>query len=123
MAGIKFHGAVDVQIIGNHIYRSDMGVWLDWMAQGVHVTNNLMYDNTAWDLFLEVDHGPMMVYNNIFLSKVYLFMNSSGAVFAQNLFGGKITLFKEKNVKRRITKHILQQLLMSWITKVVIFVL
>ncbi|PVX44466.1 uncharacterized protein DUF1565 [Flavobacterium sp. 103] len=90
MAGIKFHGAVDVQIIGNHIYRSDMGIWLDWMAQGVHVANNLMHDNTAWDLFLEVNHGPMMIYNNIFLSKVNLYMNSRGAVFAHNLFGGKI---------------------------------
>lgn len=92
MAGIKFHGAVDVQIIGNHIYRSDMGVWLDWMAQGVHVANNLMHDNTAWDLFLEVDHGPMMVYNNIFLSKVNVFMNSRGALFAHNLFNGKINV-------------------------------
>ncbi|MDR6844657.1 right-handed parallel beta-helix repeat-containing protein [Flavobacterium granuli] len=90
MAGIKFHGAVDVQIIGNHIYRSDMGVWLDWMAQGIHVANNLMHDNIAWDLFLEVNHGPMLVYNNVLLSKVSVFMNSRGAVFAHNLFGGKV---------------------------------
>jgi len=97
MAGIKFHGAVDVQIIGNHIYRSDMGVWLDWMAQGVHVANNLMHDNIAWDLFLEVNHGPMMVYNNIFLSKVNVLMNSRGAVFAHNLFGGKINVISYDN--------------------------
>ena len=90
MAGIKFHGAVDVQITGNQIYRSDMGIWLDWMAQGVHVADNLMYDNMQWDLFLEVDHGPMTVYNNVFLSKVSLYMNSSGAAFAHNIFGGKI---------------------------------
>ena len=90
MAGIKFHGAVDVQITGNHIYRSDMGIWLDWMAQGTHVANNLIHDNLQWDLFLEVDHGPTMVYNNLLLSKVSVLMNSSGAVFAHNLIAGKI---------------------------------
>ncbi|MNQ05546.1 hypothetical protein D3C85_182840 [compost metagenome] len=97
MAGIKFHGGVDVQIIGNHIYRSDMGVWLDWMAQGVHVANNLMHDNIAWDLFLEVNHGPMVVYNNILLSDVSVFMNSRGAVFAHNLFGGKVNAISYDN--------------------------
>lgn len=92
MAGIKFHGAIDVQIIGNHIYRSDRGIWLDWMAQGAVVANNLMYENSLQDLFLEVDHGPMMVYNNIFLSKENVLMNSSGAAFAHNLFGGKFSV-------------------------------
>ena len=33
MAGIKFHGAIDVEIRGNHIYRTCLGTWLDWMAQ------------------------------------------------------------------------------------------
>ena len=89
MAGIKFHGAVDVQISGNHIYRTNMGVWLDWMAQGVQVRNNLMHDNSL-DIFLEVDHGPMLVSNNILLSKTSLLMNSSGAAFVHNLFGGKM---------------------------------
>lgn len=89
MAGIKFHGAVDVQIRNNHIYRTNMGVWLDWMAQGVQVNNNLMHDNSL-DIFLEVNHGPMLVSNNILLSKTSLLMNSSGAAFVHNLFGGKM---------------------------------
>lgn len=89
MAGIKFHGAVDVQIINNHIYRANMGVWLDWMAQGVQVKNNLMHDNSL-DIFLEVDHGPMLVSNNILLSKTSLLMNSSGTAFVHNIFGGKM---------------------------------
>ncbi len=89
MAGIKFHGAVDVQIRNNHIYRTNMGVWLDWMAQGVQVKNNLMHDNSL-DIFLEVDHGPMLVSNNILLSNTSLLMNSSGAAFVHNLFGGKM---------------------------------
>ncbi|MCX6222915.1 MAG: right-handed parallel beta-helix repeat-containing protein [Bacteroidia bacterium] len=89
MAGIKFHGAVDVQIMNNHIYRANIGVWLDWMAQGVQVKNNLMHDNSL-DIFLEVDHGPMLVSNNILLSKTSLLMNSSGAAFVHNIFGGKM---------------------------------
>ena len=40
MAGIKFHGAIDVQITRNHIYRTSRGLWLDWMAQGTRVSQN-----------------------------------------------------------------------------------
>lgn len=95
MAGIKLHGAVDVQIKHNQIYRVGgvAGIWLDWMAQGVQVTDNLMHDN-ALDLFLEVDHGPMLVSNNIFLSKISVYVNSSGAAFAHNLFAGKINVIR-----------------------------
>ena len=91
MAGIKFHGAVDVQIHNNHIYKTNMGIWLYWMAQGVQVQSNLMHDN-GLDIFLEVNHGPMLVSNNILLSKISLFMNSSGAAFVHNIFGGKMNI-------------------------------
>lgn len=89
MAGIKFHGAVDVLIRNNQIYRTNMGIWLDWMAQGVQVRNNLMHEN-GLDIFLEVNHGPMLVNNNILLSKTNLLMNSSGAAFVHNIFAGKM---------------------------------
>lgn len=89
MAGIKFHGAIDVVIENNHIYSVNMGIWLDWMAQGAQVINNLLHDNLL-DIFLEVNHGPMLVSNNILLSTKSLLMNSSGAAFVHNLFGGKI---------------------------------
>ncbi|WP_186452526.1 right-handed parallel beta-helix repeat-containing protein [Chitinophaga polysaccharea] len=89
MAGIKFHGAIDVQIINNHIYNTNMGIWLDWMAQGAQLQRNLMHDN-GLDIFLEVNHGPMLVSNNILLSATSLLMNSSGAAFVHNIFGGKM---------------------------------
>lgn len=89
MAGIKFHGAVDVQIMNNHIYRTCLGIWLDWMAQGAQIKNNLMHNNSM-DIFLEVNHGPMLVSNNILLSGTSLLMNSSGAAFVHNIFGGKM---------------------------------
>lgn len=101
MAGIKFHGAVDVQIRNNHIYRANMGVWLDWMAQGVQVNSNLMHDNSL-DIFLEVDHGPMLISNNILLSKTSLLMNSSGAAFVHNIFGGKMDVI---NYDSRLTPY------------------
>lgn len=88
MAGIKFHGAVDVQIVNNHIYRTCLAVWLDWMAQGAQVRNNLLHDNSL-DVFLEVNHGPILLSNNILLSEKNLLMNSSGVAFVHNLFGGK----------------------------------
>jgi len=90
-AGIKFHGAVDVQICNNHIYRTEKGVWLDWMAQGTQVKNNLMYENDL-DVFLEVDHGPTLVSNNILLSKCSLLLNTNGAAFVHNIFGGIFTV-------------------------------
>jgi alpha-L-arabinofuranosidase len=99
MAGIKFHGAVDVQIMNNNIYRTNMGVWLDWMAQGAQLKNNLLHDNSL-DIFLEVNHGPLLISNNILLSMKSLLMNSSGAAFAHNLFSGEIDVI---NYDSRLT--------------------
>ncbi|MBV8253156.1 MAG: right-handed parallel beta-helix repeat-containing protein [Chitinophaga sp.] len=99
MAGIKFHGGIDVQIRNNHIYRTNMGIWLDWMAQGAQIKSNLMHDNSL-DIFLEVNHGPMLLSNNILLSKVCLFLNSSGAAVVHNLLGGKIDVI---NFDSRLT--------------------
>lgn len=87
MGGIKFHGAVDVQIKNNQIYRTDKGIWLDWMAQGTQVESNLLYDNDL-DIFLEVNHGPTLVANNVMLSKVSMLMNTNGAALVHNIFGG-----------------------------------
>jgi alpha-L-arabinofuranosidase len=89
MAGIKFHGAIDVQIIHNHIFRTILGIWLDWMAQGTRVSANLLHENRE-DLFVEVDHGPFLVDNNILLSPVSLRSRSQGGAYAHNLFTGAI---------------------------------
>jgi len=90
MAGIKFHAAIDTEISRNHIYRTTRGLWLDWMAQGTRVTRNLFHDNLSEDLFVEVDHGPFLVDNNIFLSAVNLLDMSEGGAYAHNLLTGKI---------------------------------
>jgi len=90
MAGIKFHAAIDTTIRGNHIYQTCLGLWLDWMAQGTRVTRNLFHDNSGQDLFVEVNHGPFLVDNNIFLSPVSLLDMSEGGAYAHNLFAGRI---------------------------------
>ena len=93
MAGIKFHAAIDVQIRHNHIYRTCRGLWLDWMAQGTRVSGNLFHDNNeSEDLFVEVDHGPFLVDNNIFLSPRSLNTRSRGGAFVHNLFAGTMEI-------------------------------
>jgi alpha-N-arabinofuranosidase len=89
MAGIKFHGAIDVQISHNHIYRTCLGLWLDWMAQGTRVSGNLFHEN-AQDLFVEVDHGPFLVDNNLLLSGNNLLDMSEGGAYVHNLLTGRI---------------------------------
>lgn len=103
MAGIKFHGAIDTVISHNHIYRTNRGIWLDWMTQGTRVTGNLLHDNSGteyledWeaggpggnqDLFVEVNHGPFLVDNNLFLSPYSVNMRSQGGAYVHNLFAG-----------------------------------
>ncbi len=98
MAGIKFHAAIDSTIRGNHIYRTCRGIWLDWMAQGTRVTQNLLHDNwPSEDLFMEVNHGPYLVDNNLFLSGTSLLDMSEGGAYAHNLFAGKIISRPEPN--------------------------
>jgi alpha-N-arabinofuranosidase len=89
-AGIKFHAAIDVEIRGNHIYQAYRGLWLDWMAQGTRVSGNLLHDNDLEDFFAEVNHGPLLVDNNIFLSPVTLNSRTQGAAYVHNLMAGKI---------------------------------
>jgi hypothetical protein len=93
MAGIKFHGAIDVTIRDNHIHHCGevAGIWLDWMAQGASVTGNLMHDNLARDIFCEMQHGPLLIANNLFLSRPQsLWFNSKGIAVAHNLIVGPI---------------------------------
>ncbi len=90
-AGLKFHGAVDAVIRDNHVYRCALfGIWLDWMCQGAQVTGNLLHDNDDVDVFLEMQHGPLLIANNILLSSYAAFINSKGIAFAHNLFSGPV---------------------------------
>jgi hypothetical protein len=89
-AGIKIHAAIDTEISRNHIHRTSRGLWLDWMAQGARVSRNLLHDNLDEDLFVEVNHGPFLVDNNLLLSRISLLDLSQGGAYAHNLMTGVI---------------------------------
>lgn len=75
------------------------GIWLDWMAQGAQVTGNLLNDNQM-DIFCEMQHGPLLIANNILLSKQGSFLiNSKGLAIVHNLILGPIrnTRLDERN--------------------------
>ncbi|MGC4055892.1 MAG: right-handed parallel beta-helix repeat-containing protein [Paludibaculum sp.] len=91
MGGIKLHAAIDAVIQGNRIHNAGRGLWLDWMAQGTRVSGNLFYDNTTDDIFVEVDHGPFVVDNNVLLSEISLRDWSEGGAYLHNLIGGRIS--------------------------------
>jgi alpha-N-arabinofuranosidase len=59
------------------------------MAQGTRVSKNLFYQNDE-DVFVEVDHGPFMLDNNLLLSALSLVDNSQGGAYAHNLFVGAV---------------------------------
>jgi hypothetical protein len=100
MGGIKIHASIDVLIKHNRIHNAGRGMWMDWMAQGTRITGNLCYDNTQEDLFVEVDHGPFLVDNNLFLSPVSLSDMSEGGAYVHNLMTGQILSRPEP---RRVT--------------------
>ena len=98
MAGIKIHAAIDTTIARNHIYRTCRGIWLDWMAQGTRVTANLLHDNgPSEDIFVEVNHGPFLIDNNLLLSGWSLRDWSEGGAYVHNLFAGRVALHPELN--------------------------
>ena len=87
VAGIKFHAAIDTVIENNNIHDCNLGMWLDWQAQGTRVTRNLFHNN-ARDLFIEVTHGPCLVDNNLFLSPHTLQEASQGTAYVHNIIAG-----------------------------------
>jgi len=87
MAGIKFHAPIDMLIKGNRIHNTCLAIWLDWMTQGTRTTSNLLYKNDM-DLYLEVNHGPFLVDNNICLSETSRHLSQGGA-YVHNLFACK----------------------------------
>ncbi len=96
ISGIKFHGAVDAVIKKNRIHNSLKGIWLDWMTQGTRVTQNLLYDNYSEDIFVEVNHGPFLIDNNLILSNcVAILDGSAGGAYVHNLIKGKIVIVQQ----------------------------
>jgi hypothetical protein len=92
MGGIKIHASIDMIIKNNRLYNCGRGLWLDWMAQGTRVSGNLFYDNSTDDIFVEVNHGPFLIENNILLSPLSIRDWSEGGAYVHNLIAGNIEL-------------------------------
>jgi hypothetical protein len=91
VGGIKLHAAIDVLIKDNCIHDNHRGIWLDWQAQGARVTGNLFFNHVDnEDLFIEVNHGPMIIDNNILLSEKGILNASQGTAFVNNLITGYV---------------------------------
>ena len=90
-AGIKLHAAIDVRLEHNFIENTVRGIWLDWQAQGTQIVGNIIDKSFSQDLFLEVSHGPTMIYNNIFLSDMSLALNADGVAVFNNLIYGRVS--------------------------------
>jgi hypothetical protein len=95
IGGIKFHAAIDTRLIKNRIHNAGRAIWLDWMAQGTRVSQNLLYNNDLEDLFMEVNHGPTLVDNNLLLSEVGILTQSQGGAVIHNLIAGMICMYPE----------------------------
>ncbi|NWK57561.1 right-handed parallel beta-helix repeat-containing protein [Verrucomicrobiaceae bacterium N1E253] len=114
IAGLKLLASNDCLIRNNHIYRCSGagGIWLDWMAQGTRVSGNFLHDNSR-DIYMEVNHGPYLLDNNLFLSKSSLTDWSQGGAYAHNVFGGLIRVKKEKRETPYFVPHELEQMRLS----------
>jgi len=89
-AAIKFHNSVDTVIKGNlirgvyHQQQGAYGIWMDFGNQGIRITGNIICDTQAETIFLEMNHGPILVDNNILIGNA-LKGDSENNVFAHNL--------------------------------------
>ncbi len=97
-AGIKIHASIDMLIKSNRVVNTGRGIWLDWMAQGARVTANLCYHNDLQDLYAEVNHGPYLVDNNLFLSLCSVWDMSQGGAYVHNLMAGKLNMSPHSRV-------------------------
>ncbi len=90
-AAIKFHNSVDTVIRGNlirgvfHQKQGAFGIWMDFGNQGTRITRNVIYNTQAATVFLEMNHGPILVDNNVLIGQP-MRSNSEATVFAHNLF-------------------------------------
>ena len=102
MGAIKFHAPIDMVIQDNLVRRSGGGgaVWLDWMAQGTRVSGNLFYNNLDPNVYMEVNHGPYLFANNVFLG--WHFKNwSQGGSYCHNIIPGTLSV----NPQTRVTPY------------------
>ncbi len=99
-AGIKVHRANDLVIRQNMVRRvfstehtDAPGIWIDWSNQGVRITGNVIYDIEYYSIFLEADHGPLLLDNNV-IAGSSLATGSERILLVHNLFCNSGVLYE-----------------------------
>lgn len=89
-SAIKFHSTVDVEISNNVIRGvrnlfscAGFGIWIDFVNQGTRISQNIIYDIDNYCIHLEMNHGPMLIDNNIIIGKTFS-VNAQGGELAQH---------------------------------------
>ncbi|MEY4242639.1 MAG: Arabinoxylan arabinofuranohydrolase precursor [Verrucomicrobiota bacterium] len=116
-AAIKFHAPIDM-IIKDNLVRQCGGyglLWLDWMAQGTRVSGNLFYNNFDENVFMEVNHGPYLFDNNIFIGSDFKNWSQGGA-YCYNILPGAITVSPQKRETPYHRPHTTEVLALSSIS-------
>jgi hypothetical protein len=91
-AAIKFHESVDTVIRGNLIRGvrrqkcGAYGIWMDWANQGTRISGNVIYDIEESTLYIEMNHGPILIDNNVLIGASVRNFGSEGNIYAHNLF-------------------------------------
>jgi len=106
MAGIKIHASIDMLIKNNRVVNTNRGIWMDWMAQGTRITSNLCYNNNWEDFFSEVNHGPYLLDNNLFLSLCSVWDMSQGGAYVHNLIAGKLNMSPHERITPYHKAHV-----------------
>src|SRR6056297_3015785 len=75
------------------------------MAQGARVTGNLCYNNDMQDFYAEVNHGPYLVDNNLFLSRCSVWDMSQGGAYVHNLMAGTLNMSPHSRVTPFLKPH------------------
>jgi hypothetical protein len=107
-AAIKFHFTVDTYIGGNlirgvhRVSHGAWGIWIDFGNQGTRISGNIIYNVDLECLFLEMNHGGMLVDNNVFIGSGIL-SSSGGTAFVHNLIVDGINTYR--NDSSRIAQY------------------
>lgn len=101
-AGIKFHSATDTIIRNNIIRRvraggsrSHPGIWIDYANDGLRITGNVIYETDDSCIYMEANHGPNLIDNNIFIGNV-IKIASERNVIVHNLFYNSGILYEDQ---------------------------
>lgn len=130
-AGIKVHMATDLVIKDNIIRRVSAkrnneatnshfpGIWIDWSNQGIRITGNLVYGIVDYAVYVEANHGPLLIDNNVIIDSP-VGSESGRVILAHNLFinSGLMYMNRETRNPGYYKPHTLKEIKKVFITNI-----